>query len=167
MQDNRGREMFLTPEAEDAAQAYVEMGGVLLCGHRDIWSQAHAMAQNIVQRAALYDGSRDWIAKTYTHGQFLQGVVDAHPEANTVDELTELLYAALEVMPSDQLMQISHHLLLPCPVFDGQPGSVDEELVRMLPGLTKFLPKEGGLPRCHVEFDEALPHNKMEQGGPS
>lgn len=160
MQDSSGREMFLTPEAEEAAQAYLDMGGILLCGHRDIWGQAHAMAENIVKRAASHDGARDWIALTYKHGEFLQGVVDAHPDATTIEDLTDILYAALEVMPSEQLMQISHHLLMPCPVFDGQPGSVPDDLVQTLPGLTKFLPKEGGLPRCHVEFDEELPHNK-------
>lgn len=162
MLDIQGREMFLTPAAEAAARSYVGLGGILLCGHRDIWSQAHAMAQNILQRARLH-GDRQWIALTYKHGQFLQGVVDAHPEVTDVEDLTELLKAALDVMPSDQLMQISHHLLLPCPVFDGQPGSVADMYVRMLPGLTKFLPVEGGLTRCHVEFDDALPHNKHTQ----
>jgi hypothetical protein len=160
MRDSQGRDMQLTVEAEVAAQAYVALGGILLSGHRDLIRQAHDMAVNVLLRAEKPLGDRRWIALTYRHGTELQDVIDAHPEATTVKELTHILFDALAAMPPNDLSTISHHLLCPCPVFDGQPGIVPEHLIQQLPGLTKFLANEGGLFRCHMEFAH-LPKNKI------
>src|SRR2546423_14049598 len=74
-------------------------------GRRTVRQQAHAMAGNIV---VLHD--RKWIGKTYLAGAKLQQWVDQHPEALTVDTITEGLEQTMNAMSQDELLKISRHL---------------------------------------------------------
>ena len=121
--------------------------------------QAHAMAVNTVQQ-------RDWIGRTYRHGAALQALVDAHPEWATVEILGEELFKA---MVHDGLAAgISHHLCLPCSVFDLSPESVTDAVRLRIEDyqregvIAQVLWREGGLKKCHIEV-AALPDNKITE----
>lgn len=157
MKDRQGREMYLTAKAEAAAIILYDLGARFTSGHRDVRQQARAMAVNTLL-------NRKWVGQTYRKGGPIQAWIDAHPDATQADELAEGIYQLIAALPPDQ--QISHHLLMPCPVFDIEPridaiGERIYQAIPTLPGLTKFLEREGGLIRWHVEFlDEGLPQVK-------
>ena len=145
-------EMKLEPTAEAAARLLLQKHPNIqfTSGRRDVTQQAHAMASNIV---ALQD--RQWIGHTYLAGQKLQAWVDAHPEAVTVDQITAGLTAVMNAMPEAELLKISRHLT--GRAFDIKPVTENAEAIkndiRALPGLNKFLEKEGGHVRWHAQFD--------------
>lgn len=116
-------------------------------GRRDIHQQAHAMAGNVVS-------NRKWIGQTYLAGAKLQQWVDKHPEAKTVDQITAGLEETMKAMPEDELMKISRHLT--GRAFDVRPVTGNAAAIKAdilkLPGLHKFLDKEGGLVRWHAQF---------------
>jgi hypothetical protein len=145
-------EMRLAPAAKKAATIIKSKHPMLefTSGRRDIRQQAHAMAANIV---ALHD--RKWIGKTYLAGGKLQTWVDSHPEAGTVDALTDGLERTMTAMPENELMKISRHLT--GRAFDIRPITANAEGIkadiRRLPGLHRFLDREGGQVRWHAQFD--------------
>lgn len=148
MKDRDNREMYLTPDAEAAAEILAQLGARFTSGHRDMVRQAHAMAVN----TSL---NRKWVGATYRRGGPVQLWIDQHPDVVTVEALTEGIYQVIAALPGDQ--QISHHLRMPCPCFDIEPrtdttGERIYQAIRTLPNLTKFLEREGGLLRWHVEF---------------
>lgn len=144
-------EMQLAPVAREAAtilrakHPQVEFTS----GRRDIRQQAHAMAGNIV---ALHD--RKWIGKTYLAAAKCQACVDRHPEAVSIDALTDCLEQTLRAMPEAELGKISRHLT--GRAFDIRPMTANAEAIkadiRRLPGLHRFLDHEGGHVRWHAQF---------------
>lgn len=145
-------EMNLEPTAEEAAKLLLQKHPEIqfTSGRRDVTQQAHAMAGNIV---SLHD--RKWIGKTYIAGQKLQAWVDAHPEAVTIDQITAGLTAVMNAMSEVERLKISRHLT--GRAFDVTPVAQNAEAIkndiRELPGLNKFLEKEGGHVRWHAQFD--------------
>jgi len=158
-----GFEMFLSADAEDVARQLYEAGASFTSGHRDLGQQASAMATNIV-----LSGNREWIASTYLFPGPLQKLVDEHPDATTVGALTAILHDGLHGMTPDEVARLSHHLKMPCDVFDLDPETVHVAVETVLIDLerqgkvTKVLMKEGGLVRFHVEC-ASLPLNKVVQ----
>ena len=116
-------------------------------GRRSIFQQAHAMANNVVL-------NRKWIGQTYLAGAKLQQWVDKHPEAKTVDAVTAGLEQTMKAMPEAELVKISRHLT--GKAFDVRPVAANAAAIKAdilkLPGLHKFLDKEGGLVRWHAQF---------------
>ena len=118
-------------------------------GRRDLKDQARAMASNVAKK-------RDWIKNTYVSNkasQTCQKWVDDHPEATEKDEIAAGLLATLKALGA-AAGQISKHLT--GDAFDVQPVSKDaaaiKDFIKNLPGAKKFLEKEGGLVRWHVQF---------------
>jgi hypothetical protein len=145
-------ELQLEPIAKQAADLLKQKHPTLVftSGRRSIRQQAHAMAANIV---ALKD--RKWIGKTYLAGAKLQAWVDQHPAATTVDQITEGLEETMKAMPESELLKISRHLT--GRAFDIRPVSKNavaiKKDIRALPGLHKFLDREGGHVRWHAQFE--------------
>jgi len=145
-------EMQLAPIAEEAARLLLRKhpNVQFTSGRRDIAQQAHAMAANIV---ALHD--RKWIGKTYLAGAKLQAWVDSHPTAVTVEQITTGLVTTMNAMPEVELLRISRHLTGRAfdirPVVQNAAGIKND--IRALPGLQKFLDKEGGHIRWHAQFE--------------
>ena len=144
-------EMQLAPVAKEAATILKTKHPEVefTSGRRDVRQQAHAMAGNIV---VLHD--RKFIGHTYLAGAKLQAWVDSHPEAVTVDDITDGLEQTMNAMPEEELMKISRHLT--GRAFDVRPVAANAEAIkadiRKLPGLHKFLDHEGGHVRWHAQF---------------
>jgi hypothetical protein len=133
--------------AEQLLKQYPDI--VFTSGRRDLVDQARAMAGNVVVK-------RDWIKKTYMHNEAskaCQKWVDDHPEALTKKDIASGLLATLKGLGSKAGL-ISKHLT--GEAFDVQPVTKDaaeiKKAIRSLPGAKKFLDKEGGLVRWHVQF---------------
>ncbi|HEX3598804.1 MAG TPA: hypothetical protein VHU84_01605 [Lacipirellulaceae bacterium] len=141
----------LSPKAKKAAEQLLKEYPdiVFTSGRRDLAEQASAMAANVVE-------TRDYIKNTYSSNdasKACQKWVDDHPEAKTRKEIaTGLLKTLKELGP--KAGQISKHLT--GDAFDVQPvkENADEvkKSIRELPGVQKFLEKEAGLERWHVQF---------------
>ena len=143
-------EMNLAPTAKAAAKLLLGKHPNIefTSGRRDVRQQAHAMAGNVTH-------NRKWIGNTYIKGQKLQAWVDAHPEAVTVDQITAGLTQVMNAMSEDERSKISRHLT--GRAFDVRPQKQNAKAIkadiRALPGLNKFLEREGGLVRWHAQFD--------------
>ena len=144
-------ELQLEPIAEQAARLLKQKHPNIqfTSGRRTVAQQAHAMAANIV---SLND--RQWIEKTYLAGAKLQKWVDDHPNAVTVDQITAGLLETMNAMTDDERLRISRHLT--GRAFDVRPvtqnaGAIKAD-ISALPGLQKFLEKEGGHVRWHAQF---------------
>ncbi|MDQ1708220.1 MAG: hypothetical protein QOJ88_1431 [Pyrinomonadaceae bacterium] len=143
-------ELQLAPIAKNAATIlhakYPQLE--FTSGRRSIFQQAHAMANNVVL-------NRKWIGQTYLAGAKLQQWVDQHPEARTVDAVTAGLEKTMKAMPETEVTKISRHLT--GRAFDVRPVTANAAAIKAdilkLPGLHKFLEKEGGLVRWHAQFD--------------
>jgi peptidoglycan hydrolase-like protein with peptidoglycan-binding domain len=137
----------LAPDVAEAARILkMKSPGVkFTSGRRGIHDQAHAMAVNIVKSQ-----NRKWIAVTYASAAKLQQWVDEHPEAKSVDAIAQGLEGVMNGMSESELLKVSLHLS--GRAFDIQPGSAKEEDIYSLPGLKKFLKKEGGLVIWHLQF---------------
>jgi hypothetical protein len=142
-------ELNLEPIARNAATILHEKFPQLefTSGRRSIFQQAHAMANNVVL-------NRKWIGQTYLAGAKLQTWVDQHPQAKTIDQVTAGLKEVMEAMAPVELTKISRHLT--GRAFDVRPVTVNAAAIRSfiktLPGLHKFLDREGGLVRWHAQF---------------
>ena len=142
-------EMNLEPIAKNAATILQSKHPTIefTSGRRGIFQQAHAMARNVVV-------NRQWIGQTYLAGAKLQAWVDQHPEAKTVDEITAGLEQVMQALAPEELVKISRHLT--GRAFDVRPVTANAEAIKAdilsLPGLHKFLDKEGGLVRWHAQF---------------
>lgn len=119
-------------------------------GRRDKNDQARAMAENVV-------ANRNWIKETYVQSDArdaCQKWVDENKDKKTKDEIAVGLKAVLDGLTADQLGRLSKHLS--GDAFDVQPVEKDadeiKKTIRALPGLSKFLEKEGGLVRWHAQF---------------
>ena len=142
----------LSPAAERGAlllrEAHPELRFV--SGRRSLARQGRAMARNIVESA-----DRRWIENVYVAAGPLQAWVDDHPEATDVEALAAGLLATLEAMSPAEQALVSKHLS--GDAFDLRPVHGDaeaaiRETIGRLPGLVKFIDREGGLERWHVQF---------------
>ena len=142
-------EMDLAPIAKNAATILLAKHPNIqfTSGRRTKFQQARAMAGNVVK-------NRKWIGQTYLAGAKLQHWVDTHPEARTVDAITAGLAEVIQSMADEECNKISRHLT--GRAFDVRPVTANAAAIkadiRALPGLHKFLEKEGGLVRWHAQF---------------
>jgi hypothetical protein len=143
-------ELDLAPIAKNAATILLAKHPNIefTSGRRSKFQQAHAMANNVVK-------NRKWIGQTYLAGAKLQQWVDKHPEAKTVDQITAGLAEVIQSMPEEECNKISRHLT--GRAFDVRPVTANAAQIkadiRALPGLHRFLEKEGGLIRWHAQFE--------------
>jgi hypothetical protein len=119
-------------------------------GRRNRVDQARAMASNVVL-------NRKWIEETYSASKIsraCQKWVDDNQDAQTVEDIAEGLLGVLDGATDAEVGRLSKHLS--GDAFDVQPVEADAEAIkrtiRSLPGLDKFLEKEGGLVRWHAQF---------------
>lgn len=119
-------------------------------GRRDKSDQARAMASNVLS-------NRKWIEETYKPSALrtkCQEWVDKNPDKKTQADIAEGLLSIFNATSADELGKFSKHLS--GEAFDVQPIGKNAEAIkatiRGLPGLVKFLEKEGGLVRWHAEF---------------
>ncbi|HVY17967.1 MAG TPA: hypothetical protein VHB27_22300 [Rhodopila sp.] len=141
----------LSPKAKKAAEELLKKFPDIqfTSGRRGLKDQARAMSQNVVK-------NRKWIEQTYTKSkasQACQKWVDDHPEATKAGDIEAGLSKTLKDL-GPAAGQISKHLT--GDAFDVQPVSKNakeiKDYIRKLPGVGKFLEKEGGLVRWHVQF---------------
>lgn len=141
-------EMQLHPIMEQACRQFewAFQNVQWLSGRRDRTSQAAAMAPHIVR-------DRRWIAKTYLHAAHLQTAVDFHPEAQTVEQVSNLLFETMLGMTDAELDKVSDHLsgmavdLVPMIFGDGDPTPTGQAALKWLhdyPYTKKVLTREGG-----------------------
>lgn len=124
---------------------------VFTSGRRGVEDQARAMAQNVAK-------NRRWIEQTYTptpESKALQAWIDAHPAAVRVDQIKTPLATIMATWTDEQKGRLSKHFS--GHAFDVQPvggaeGARIKAAIRALPGLQKFLEREGGLVRWHAQF---------------
>jgi hypothetical protein len=147
-------EMNLAPVADKAARILQgkHPGITFTSGRRGTHEQARAMASNITGK-----GGRKWIVKTYAASaqrDQLQAWIDAHPQAVTRDAIAAGLESLLTQMSDAERLHISKHFA--GAAFDVQPVAANAAIIKAdmaaLPGVTKFLEREGGLVRWHVQF---------------
>jgi hypothetical protein len=119
-------------------------------GRRDKQEQARAMATNVVLE-------RNWIKETYVQSaarDACQKWVDENKDKKTAETISAGLKRVLDGLTDPELAHLSKHLS--GDAFDVQPVVKDAEeikkTIRGLPGLDKFLEKEGGLVRWHAQF---------------
>lgn len=126
-------------------------GIVFTSGRRAIADQARAMARNVIQ-------SRQWIAETYaasSEREALQGWLDRHAKADTIEEIAAGLTSVMASWAPERLAKLSSHFS--GLAFDVRPESSPRAarilaMIRGLPGLARFLEREGGLVRWHAQF---------------
>lgn len=120
-------------------------------GRRGVEDQARAMAQNLVL-------NRKWIAETYrstAESRALQAAVDKAAGIRTAAQLQALLVSTMKGWNDLQRSRLSKHFS--GEAFDVRPesgarGEAIQAAIERLPGLTKFLTREGGLVRWHAQF---------------
>lgn len=119
-------------------------------GRRNRADQARAMASNVVL-------NRKWIEETYAASKIsraCQKWVDDNPDTQTAEDIAEGLLGVLDAATDAEVGRLSKHLS--GDAFDVQPVETDAEAIkktiRRLPGLDRFLEKEGGLVRWHAQF---------------
>lgn len=143
----------LAPAARDAALLLtVQFPAVrFTSGRRAVPDQARAMAGNVVK-------NRQWIAQTYVptaESQRLQLWVSRNPQADTAAEIAAGLAGIMANWTDAEKAHLSKHFS--GEAFDVQPvpgpaGTPIKAAIRKLPGVKKFLEKEGGLVRWHAQF---------------
>jgi hypothetical protein len=120
-------------------------------GRRSPRDQARAMSQNVAM-------NRRWIEQTYRDSiaiRALQTWVSTHEEALLPKQIELGLFETMMAMPARQLASISKHLsgdAWDVHPIAGQIGEAVKATIRALPGLHKFLEREGGLVRWHAQF---------------
>ena len=115
------------------------------------------MASNVVS-------NRQWISQTYVSSPVssaCQTWVDNNSDATTVDAISAGLVGILQAQSQTDLHRLSWHLT--GQAFDVQPNSCPHDALTSLVsqhtsngGTAKFLDKEGGLLRWHLQFDDSI-----------
>jgi hypothetical protein len=154
--------------ADSGARSLREAFGaavVFTSGRRNGTDAGRAMAQNV------YGGGKPkWIQQTYRHrsngslasplAQSLQDWVDAHPSAKTADAAAA--FAAIINGASDDVKNtLSSHFsgrAFDVKPMTGEKGDAVQAAINALPGLDRFLTKEGGLVRWHAQFKAGEPN---------
>lgn len=117
-----------------------------LSGRRDRQGQARAMAGHVLR-------DRQWIAKTYLQAAHLQTAVDFHPEAQTLEQLSTLLYDTMLGMSAEELAKVSTHFIgmavdmAPMIFGDGDPTPTGQAALQWMhdyPYTKRVLTREGG-----------------------
>jgi|SRR5262245_35622005 len=123
---------------------------VFTSGRRDKADQARAMASNVVS-------NRKWIEQTYLDTpacRACQKWVDDNPSAATKEQIATGLLGVLNGLTDAEVGRLSRHLS--GDAFDVQPVIQNADAIkadiRKLPGLERFLDREGGLVRWHAQF---------------
>lgn len=124
---------------------------VFTSGRRAVADQARAMASNLVL-------NRRWIAETYKateESRELQAWVTANPNARAQDQLAQGLARIMVGWSDEGRGRLSKHFS--GDAFDVRPVTGEgsgriRAAIRALPGLEKFLEREGGLVRWHAQF---------------
>lgn len=141
----------LSSKAKKAAEALLKKHPDVqfISGRRDLKEQAEAMASNVVK-------NRKWIGQTYAKSAAsaaCQKWVDDNPDAKSKSDIAKGLHEVLKKAGS-KVSALSRHLT--GDAFDVQPVTKDAKeikaTIRKLPGLHRFLEKEGGLIRWHAQF---------------
>jgi len=149
--DTEIESLGLKETAKDAAYALRAMYPQLefTSGLRSRSQQASAMAGNVAT-------NRSWIDATYAYAKRseLQAWVDAHPEKTSRQDIAAGLATVLNTWSDADIARLSLHTV--GRAFDVQPVTekADEikQFIQTLPGITKFLDKEGGKTIWHAEF---------------
>ncbi len=123
---------------------------IFTSGRRDRLAQANAMASNVVL-------NRTWIRETYVESDAsnaCQEWIDDNPTRTSRAEIAAGLKGVLDALTPAQLAMLSKHLS--GDAFDVQPVEQDAvaiiSTIQNLPGLSKFLERQGGLVRWHAQF---------------
>ena len=148
---------LIEPALSGAIELEFKFPGInFTSGRRTMFSQAKAMAQNVLE-------DRNWIRVTYRSHPVTdacQAFVDAHPDA-TMEDLFNGFLGVMNSYTDAQLASWSHHLA--GLAFDVEPeterGDAIKTEIRNLPGLNLFLEREGNLLRWHAQF------NPLPSGG--
>lgn len=125
---------------------------VFLSGRRTVAAQAEAMAGNVLL-------NRRWIEQTYAPSAqraALQGWVDANPAAATKTDVAAGLAGVMADWSDAEKLKVSRHmagLAFDLKSLTGTEGMAVRQTIAALPHLRRFLDKEGGLVRWHVEFE--------------
>lgn len=144
--------LHLAATAKKAAYALKKIHPTIVftSGRRNKADQARAMAGNVVS-------NRQWIKQTYADtkaSRECQKWIDNHPAAKTQSEIAAGLLSVLNGLSDTEIGRLSKHLS--GEAFDVQPVTQNaneiKATIRKLPGLTKFLDREGGLVRWHAQF---------------
>ena len=146
-------ELDLSDKAHAAAAALLAAHPhvVFTSGRRDLAAQSRAMASNVIH-------NRDWIAQTYTdtpQRDALQACVNGCAAGAVQGVFAAALLDAMDGWNDAELSHVSKHLsgdAFDVQPVDGPAGEAIKATIRKLPGLTKFLDKEGGLVRWHAQF---------------
>lgn len=126
-------------------------GVVFTSGRREVADQARAMASNLVK-------TRRWIAETYKatpESRQLQAWVDGNPNVRGREDLAKGLARIMADWSDEGRGRLSKHFsgdAFDIQPVDGPAGFAILAKVRTLPGLDKFLEREGGLVRWHAQF---------------
>lgn len=152
LKDSHGRLLDLAEPAATAARMLKREfpSIVFTSGRRTREQQASAMASNVI-------ANPKWIEQTYIDSapaQACQQWVDGHHD-RTLRGIAEGLCSVLSTFTDAELAQLSKHLS--GRAFDVQPvggelGAKIKSRIKTLPGLVKFLDREGGLIRWHAQF---------------
>lgn len=141
-------QMQLNPKAREAAEQLLAACPwvVFTSGRRTPEEQASAMVGNIIRRT--------WVTDTYA-----PSLVSAEVQAlvNTADAQLRLRLADLfSNMSTTELRALSLHIVGDAfdvqPIANGLQAEDTKSAIRALPGLRKFIEREGGLTRWHCEF---------------
>jgi len=151
--DARGRSLDLAEPAASAARMLKREFPrvVFTSGRRSREEQAGAMASNVIANPKL-------IQQTYRDSEparACQKWVDAHINTRTLRGIAEGLASVMGTFTDSELTALSKHLS--GLAFDVQPvgghlGELIKARIRTLPGLVRFLDREGGLIRWHAQF---------------
>jgi hypothetical protein len=150
--DSEIEALNLAPTARSAAYALKKAHPTVkfTSGRRNKEDQARAMASNVVK-------NRKWIKETYMDSPLrknCQDWLDKNPDKKTQTEIQAGLLSVFNAATDAELGKFSKHLS--GMAFDVQPVEKNAEsikkTIRGLSEVDKFLEKEGGLVRWHVQF---------------
>lgn len=154
----------------------------LTSGRRDLRAQVHAMVGNMVVAARVAHDSLfvpaalAWLLSTYVDSPARLAIAQALRAVGALTANAPLkwplqivqqtaiesrLVGVLDALPRTDLAHLSRHLtgdafdLAPLPASDPRAAAVIAWIKAPgnLPGLDKFLTREGGLPRWHLQFN--------------
>jgi hypothetical protein len=142
----------LGPKARKAAYALKKKHPAIrfTSGRRNKAEQAQAMAKNV-------EANRKWIEQTYARSKArdaCQKWVDDHEGTKSAADIAKGLEEVLDALTDRELGALSKHLS--GEAFDIEPTGVDadkiKKTIRGLPGLGRFLDREGGRVIWHAQF---------------
>lgn len=154
LKDRQGRRLNLKEPAEAAARELLRLfpDVVFTSGRRDLMGQCRAMAENVAQ------AGHAWLSRTYKWSPALQALADwlkARPKLKDAAAIGAGFFAILSGMQEAEVNKLSLHLsglAFDVKPMHGDHGAQVKKAIRHLPHLEKFLEREGGLERWHLQF---------------